>query len=97
MLDFFQALKAPLVLVSRHYLGSINHTLLSAEALRRWRVPVLGIVFNGKPNPESESLILRHTAFRFLLRIEPESRWTARTTLKYAGQLRRSLCQYDLV
>ncbi len=37
----------PVVLVARAGLGTINHTLLSLEALRRRRIPVLGLVLNG--------------------------------------------------
>src|SRR5438876_5618667 len=57
MVDFFEKLDAHVVLVSQHYLGSINHTLLSAEALKSRRIPVLGIVFNGNRNPETEGVI----------------------------------------
>jgi len=91
MIDFFVSLDAPVVLVSQHYLGSINHTLLTAEALKARRIPVLGIVFNGHPNPETETVILRHTGFPLLLRIEPESPWNFETTHKYAQRLQVSL------
>jgi dethiobiotin synthetase len=97
MLDFFKRVAAPVVLVSRHYLGSINHTLLSAEALRARRIPVAGIVFNGVPNASTESVILRHTGFPLLLRVRPEPRWDSTTTRKYAAILRRNLRKYDLV
>lgn len=51
----------PVVLVSRYYLGSINHTLLSVEALRRRNIPIAGIVFNGDPVETSRSVILAET------------------------------------
>ncbi len=51
----------PVVLVSRYYLGSINHTLLSVEALRRRKIPIAGIVFNGDPVETSRSVILGET------------------------------------
>src|SRR5690606_20342657 len=42
------------VLVSRHYLGSINHTLLTAEALKNRNLNIAGIVFSGDENPDTE-------------------------------------------
>eukprot|EP00667_Euglena_gracilis_P029117 EG_transcript_38077 len=47
ILDLIDGLQATAVVVSQHYLGSINHTLLTAHALRARGVPVLGVVFNG--------------------------------------------------
>jgi len=97
MVDFFETLDAPIVLVSQHYLGSINHTLLSAEALKLRKLPVLGIVFNGNRNEEMEALILRHTALPLLLRVEPELQWDSGTTQKYAGLLHATLRKHELV
>jgi dethiobiotin synthetase len=52
--DLFARWAAPVVLVARTALGTINHSLLSIEALRARRVPILGIAFVGPPNVESE-------------------------------------------
>ncbi|MGZ5304921.1 MAG: dethiobiotin synthase, partial [Bacteroidia bacterium] len=62
MIDLIQKLKAEVVLVSANYLGSINHTLLSAEALKQRNIPVKGIVFNGEVYHEGEDFILNYTA-----------------------------------
>jgi dethiobiotin synthetase len=43
----------PVVLVARSGLGTLNHTLLSLEALRHRRIPVLGLVLNGDPHPDN--------------------------------------------
>lgn len=43
----------PLVLVARSGLGTLNHTLLTLEALRRRSIPVLGLVLNGPPHPDN--------------------------------------------
>ncbi len=61
MIDLVGRLGLPVVLLSRHYLGSINHTLLSLEALHYRGLPVRGIVFAGKPNISSEQAILSRT------------------------------------
>ena len=57
--DLFARWEAPVVLVARTQLGTINHSLLSLEALRARGVPVLGIAFNGPPEPDSEATIAR--------------------------------------
>jgi dethiobiotin synthetase len=43
----------PLVLVARSGLGTLNHTLLSLEALRQRSIPVLGLVLNGPLHPDN--------------------------------------------
>ncbi|MEJ5243256.1 MAG: dethiobiotin synthase, partial [Desulfomicrobiaceae bacterium] len=45
MLEFAQALGAPCVVVARAGLGTINHTVLTLEALERASAPCLGVVF----------------------------------------------------
>ncbi|EZP55576.1 MULTISPECIES: dethiobiotin synthase [Sphingomonas] len=55
--DQFAAWQAPVVLVARTALGTINHSLLSIEALRHRGVPILGIAFVGEPEEDSEATI----------------------------------------
>jgi dethiobiotin synthetase len=43
----------PVLLVARSGLGTLNHTLLSVEALRRRNIPLLGLVLNGPPHPDN--------------------------------------------
>ncbi len=57
VIDLIEHLGLPVILISKHYLGSINHTLLSIEALRHRKIPLLGVLFNGGENPESEQII----------------------------------------
>lgn len=61
IIDLIANFRIPVVLVSMNYLGSINHTLLSIEALRHRKIPIAGILFNGKPTPSSEDVILKMT------------------------------------
>jgi len=58
-LDLLSSWRYPVVVVSRHYLGSINHTLLTLEALRARDIPVAGIIFNGEELPDTERIIQR--------------------------------------
>jgi dethiobiotin synthetase len=49
----------PVILCARTALGTINHSLLSLEAMRRRRIPVHGIAFIGNMEPEVEATIAR--------------------------------------
>lgn len=59
----------PVILVSRHYLGSINHTLLTAEILQNRGVKIEGIIFVGDENKSTESIILSKTKLKLIARI----------------------------
>jgi dethiobiotin synthetase len=56
-LDVFARWRIPLILCARTRLGTINHTLLSIEAVRTRNIPLHGIVFIGEANAESENII----------------------------------------
>jgi dethiobiotin synthetase len=56
-IDVLARWRAPLVLCARTTLGTINHTLLSIEAIRARNIPLLGIAFLGDENPDSEAII----------------------------------------
>jgi dethiobiotin synthetase len=68
-LDLIQKLALPVVVVSRHYLGSINHSLLTIEALRMRGVAIAGIIFNGDELPDTERIILQLAGVRCLGRV----------------------------
>ncbi|MDD1451296.1 dethiobiotin synthase [Sphingomonas sp. H160509] len=55
--DLFARWNTPVVLVARTGLGTINHSLLSIEALRSRGVPIFGIAFVGDPVEDSEATI----------------------------------------
>ncbi len=57
--DLFARWQRPVVLVARTALGTINHSLLSIEALRARGVPLIGIAFIGDSVPDSEDTIVR--------------------------------------
>jgi dethiobiotin synthetase len=60
------------ILVSRHYLGSINHTLLSIEALRQRKLNLFGIIFNGASVDSTEKSIATLGKVNILGRIDDE-------------------------
>ena len=65
--DLIEDWGLPVVVVASYYLGSINHTLLTIEALKVRKLPLAGIVFSGEPNQDSRSVILDVTGLRCLL------------------------------
>jgi dethiobiotin synthetase len=68
-IDVFARWKLPLILCARTKLGTINHTLLSIEAVRRRDIPLVGVAFIGDANPESESIIAEKGAVKRLGRL----------------------------
>jgi dethiobiotin synthetase len=90
-IDFVQQTGLPVVLVSRNYLGSINHTLLSVDALKNRQIPIMGLIFNGETTPASESFIINYTQIPCLGRIQMEPNLTPATINRYAALLRQAL------
>jgi dethiobiotin synthetase len=66
MIDLVKQFNAEVILVSQNYLGSINHTLLSIEALKQRGIPIKGIIFNGDANLSTEDYILAYTQIPLL-------------------------------
>ena len=87
-IDLIQSLNAPVILVSKNYLGSINHTLLSFEMLKQRGISILGIVFNGPENPSGEKFILNYTQLPLLLRVNEEPSINDIVIDHYAQQIR---------
>ena len=69
VIDLIKQLNAEVILVSQNYLGSINHTLLSIEALKQRGIPVKGIIFNGEENTSTEDYITNYTQVAHLGRV----------------------------
>lgn len=85
-IDLFQSWNCQWVVVSRHYLGSINHTLLTINALKQRQLPIMGLIFNGDPNPDSEAAIMQTSQIPLLGRLLPESHLDVETIHQYANQ-----------
>jgi len=60
VIDLARELELPLILVARSTLGTINHTLLSLEAIRRRGLPLAGVVVNGPETPHNRAAIERY-------------------------------------
>lgn len=79
------------IIVSRHYLGSINHTLLTFEALKSRKIKIAGILFSGDENKASEEIILSKTKAKFIGRIDNEPYFDQNVIQYYADKFRDSL------
>jgi len=79
------------IVVSRHYLGSINHTLLTIEVLQNRKINVAGIIFNGNKNVASEEIILKKTGITYIGRIDDEPYFDKNVILEYADLFRKNL------
>jgi dethiobiotin synthetase len=81
VVDLVKHLNLPLILISRNYLGSINHTMLSIELLKNKGIEIAGIIFNGEANPDTESWILNNSGLKCIARIpfteQPDKNWIA--------------------
>jgi dethiobiotin synthetase len=82
--DLISHLDLSVILVSRNYLGSINHTLLTIQELKRRNIPILGLVFNGEPTPATENFIQQYSDLPVLFRVNMEETIDKQTILKYA-------------
>jgi dethiobiotin synthetase len=71
-LDVFEELNLPVIIVSRNYLGSINHSLMTIEMIQNRGIEIKGIIFSGPTNEATENIILSKTKTICLARI-PEA------------------------
>ena len=56
-IDFIQQLEAQVIIVAQNYLGSINHALLTARALKQSGIPVMGWIFSGAFHSNEEEVV----------------------------------------
>ncbi len=86
-IDLLARWRLPTVLVARTALGTINHSLLTIEALRRRDIPIEGVVFVGDEEREPQRTIARMGAVRALgrlPRLDPLSTASLRTAFDAA-------------
>ncbi len=91
VIDIAQKFNSPIILVANLYLGSINHTLLTVELLKQRKLSVAGIIFNGKSNPESERIILRHSGYKTIWHVKEEPEINSETIANYAEKIKQKV------
>lgn len=83
-----------IIVVSRHYLGSINHTLLSIEALKQRGFKSIGILFSGDEHPTTESIIAKMSEVPIIGRIDEEPYFNQNVVCEYAERFREKLTSF---
>ncbi|WP_396636544.1 dethiobiotin synthase [Maribacter sp. R77961] len=78
------------VVVSRHYLGSINHSLLTINWLKQKGYDV-SLLFSGDANPHTENIILQKTGVSLIGRIDEEPSFDKGVIKKYADKFKHIL------
>lgn len=86
-IDLLERWRLPVILVARTRLGTINHSLLTLEALRRRAIPMAGIVFSGDADADAQHAIEMIGGARILgrlPRIDPLNQKTLRAAFDAA-------------
>jgi len=91
VLDLIKHINLPVIIVSGFYLGSINHTLLSAEVLKLHNIEVEGVIFNGEENLESREIILNNTGLRWIGSIPKIDNLTSENIKKHAINFKKNI------
>jgi dethiobiotin synthetase len=89
-LDLMVKLNLPVVLVTRHYLGSINHTMLSWKVLKESGLNVVALVISGKAHESTESYFATQMAVPFI-RINELERLSSETIAEEAKRLQSEI------
>ena len=78
------------IVVSRHYLGSINHTLLTVKLLQEKGVKV-SIIFSGNEHKSTEEIIKKMTNATIIGRIDDEPYFDKNVIKEYADKFVKKL------
>jgi dethiobiotin synthetase len=97
MIDLIKQLGVAVVLVTKHYLGSINHTLLSIEILKQREIPLAGIVFNGDKFADNEEIITHFANAPVIGRIEYAEDIDKDFVKQEADRMRTSISQHYIL
>ena len=89
ILDLIQP-EYKVIVVSRHYLGSINHTLLTVNILKEKGFNVL-LLFSGEEHPTTEAIIKKMTDVTIIGRIEEEPYFDKNVIKEYAEKFKEKL------
>ena len=91
MIDLMRRLGLPVVVVSRSGLGTINHTLLTLEALRARDINVLGVIVNGPKNSANVDAIQTYGKVNILFELEPLSPLDSASIEAISERLRKTI------
>ncbi len=91
MIDLMTRLGLPVIVVARSGLRTINHTLLTLEALSTRDINVLGIIINGPKKPANVEAIQTYGATNILFELEPILPLDVEGVFAVAKQLRKNI------
>ena len=92
IIDLIQKFEAETIVVIQNYLGSINHSLLTIDALKHRGVKIIGLVFNGPPHEPSKEIILNYSKLPFITWIAKESEMNKSVIEKYLKDFEKIYC-----
>ncbi len=79
------------ILVHRHYLGSLNHFALTIEAMKQRKISLLGVIFNGEGDLETEEMLLRKADTHCLARLAWKEQFTPEIIQRIAKEWKPSI------
>lgn len=97
IVDLIRKFDPDVFLVYTNYLGSINHTLLTIEALKQRNINIKGIVFNGQRDFFSEEIILHHGKFKSVYYVEKEKKVNQAMIFKYAEEFKKKFIDEEYI
>lgn len=77
IIDLIERLHLPTIVVTSPRLGTINHTLLTFEALQARQIPIKGYITIGEPSPAVDAIILKHSNSKNLGKVEMCKKFTS--------------------
>ncbi len=83
-----------IIVVSRHYLGSINHTLMTIETLKQRGLENIAIIFSGEEHPTTESIITKMAGVTIIGRIDEEPYFDQNVIREYADRFADNLTSF---
>lgn len=94
IIDLIAHFNLPVILVAQHYLGGINHALLSLDALNHRNINTLGVIFNGRAFLDNEEIITLFAKTRVLGHIDQAMNVDKAFVNEQAQKLNQSLNRY---
>lgn len=95
MIDLIERLQLPVILVIRDYLGCINHSLLSVNALRAKNIPLAYVLFNGNFKPATKNIIQKQLPDQVLTLDLPELKQGATTCIEEISEHIKQQLNYN--
>ena len=83
-----------IIVVSRHYLGSINHTLMTIETLKQRGLENIAIIFSGEEHPTTETIITKMAGVTIVGRIDEEPYFDQNVIREYADRFEDNLTSF---